>query len=364
MKVTIERDLLGEMLGSVVPCLPTRTPMMLYNNLLLNVAGNEMTVTATNGDVFVRRRAAINHASEEGRAVVAGRKFYDFVREMAAAEVVLRTTERQLIIEAGKVRAALTTINPAEYPNMPEMPDSPKVQFSLAMLESMYGAVGFAVSKDQAQVVMSGLNWEISKTESRLVATDGHRLAMAVRKGKFASRLKILVTPEVFALLPHGEADFEVAADPAKVGLVFKDLTIIARLIDAAFPDYERVIPKDAPFRAIVDRDQLEAAVRRAAVLAHPIGKVISMAFSSSKLAISAENPDLGTSEEELDCEYVGDAIRVGFNASYVLEVLRRTAPGRVRMEMTGPLAPVKIQMLEPNADGQDVFLMMPIRLD
>ncbi|MGQ9577723.1 MAG: hypothetical protein ACUVWQ_03785, partial [Candidatus Aminicenantales bacterium] len=129
-------------------------------------------------------------------------------------------------------------------------------------------------------------------------------------------------------------------------------------------PDYEKVIPKENPGRGVVKRDELIAVARRAAVIATSIGKPISLEFRSGGVAVRAENPDLGRSEEVLDCNYNGEPVRIGFNGNFLLEILRRIKDEDIRIEFSSPMAPVFLKPAAPKTEGEDLFILMPIRLD
>jgi DNA polymerase-3 subunit beta len=172
------------------------------------------------------------------------------------------------------------------------------------------------------------------------------------------------VTPKVFGLFPKGESAVSVSSDPAKIGFVFQNTVVVARIIEGPYPDFERVIPKGSPGKATLDRDELAAALRRAAVLAHPVGRLIALKFAKAKLAIHAETPDLGSSDEEIACDYAGEQLQIGFNANYLLEVLRRLPAGKVSMELSSPLAAALVRSDAAQPESDDTFLLMPIRLD
>jgi DNA polymerase-3 subunit beta len=364
MRFDIDRGVLAEVLGGVVSCLPAKTTYAILQNVLLGVEDGKLTLSGTDLEVFVTKQLPLEGQSESGRVVLPGRKFLDIVREIRDARVTVVGTDQRVKVEAGSIKTAFNAIDPAEYPEMAPVPEGVRTEFPLATLLAMHDAVGFAASKDEGRPEMCGLSWEVGKAETRLVATDGHRLGLSTHKGKFLGRIKAIITPKVFGLFPRGESVAIVTSDPAKVGFVFQSTTVVARIIDGKYPDFERVIPKSSPGHAVLDRDELTAALRRAAVFAHPIGRAVALSFSKSRLAIHAEAPDVGSSDEDMTCEYGGDPLRIGFNAAYMLEVLKHLTPGKLTMELSSPLAAVLVRSATPTPDVDDAYLLMPIRLD
>jgi DNA polymerase-3 subunit beta len=238
------------------------------------------------------------------------------------------------------------------------------MEFPLSTWFELFETVSFAASKDESRPAMTGVSWEVFKTETRMVGTDGHRLAFVGRKGKFTGKLKVIVSPKVSPLFPRGEEKFTVHLDPAKVGFVFQNATIITRQIEGPYPDYERVIPKGYPARALIEHDVFSAALRRAAVFAHPVGRLVALDFSKGKLGLKAETPDVGRSEEEVECKYSGEPVRIGFNASYMLEILRHLQSDKVAIELSNPLSSGLFKPVDEKPDTEQTFLLMPIRLD
>jgi DNA polymerase-3 subunit beta len=185
------------------------------------------------------------------------------------------------------------------------------------------------------------------------------------RKGKFAATFKTISSPKLYALLPRGQDQVTVHSDPGRIGMVTEDTLIIGRQIEGPYPDYNRVIPKaDKPSNAVVPIDVLSSAVRRAMVFAHPVGRLIAVHFQPERVRIEAETPELGRCQEELDCEYSGKDIRIGFNASYLLEILRHIESEKVRIELQGPLAAAVVVPEPGDEELAQTYLLMPIRLE
>ncbi len=364
MRCEVERTGFTEMLIGVVNILPSKSAYPVLQNLILEISGGKLTVFGTDLDTYVRRNIVLEGPSEDGRVMVHGRKLAEIVRETTAPTLTFSDEGSALHLKAGNTRAVFNGLDPAEFPDILTLPEGVTMDFPLAELMEMFDATAFAAARDETRLVMTGVNWEVSKTETRMVATDGHRLAMITRKGKHSGKIKVIVAPKVFNLFPRGEERVTVHLDPSKVGFVFQNTTIISRVIEGPYPDYERVIPKDSPARATIDREILSASLRRAMVFAHPVGRLVAFRFNRDGLRLEAETHDVGHSEEEVECDYQGEEIRIGFNAGLLLEILRHMATDKVAIELSNPFSAGLLKPVTPKPDTDQLYLLMPIRLD
>ncbi len=364
MRCEIDRGTLAEMLAVVVTTLPSRTTYPVLQNVLVEVSGGKLVVSATDLDTFVRKETALSGKSEDGKALLPGRKLMEMVREIGADDILLYRKNGNIHIEAGRGKAFFAGLDPAEFPELPKLPEGAALEFPVAAVLELFEGVAFAVSRDDSRPAMCGVNWEVGKTEMRMVATDGHRLAFLRRKGKYPATSKVIVSPKVFSFLPKGADTVTLHSDPGKVGMVSADTMVIGRPIEGPYPDYERVIPKKSGSRAVLDAAEFVPALRRATVLAHPVGKLVALDFAEGRVKVQAETPELGSSEEEVACEYKGDAMRIGFNGAYLLEVLRHLSSEKVVLELQNPLSAGLVKPAEPRPDTVETYLLMPIRLD
>lgn len=364
MHCELDRAVFAEVLGVVTQVIPARTTFPIYQNVLLEVAGGELTIIGSDGDTTIKKNVRLERESANGTALVRGRELTSLGHESSSETVVLDVDDNMLRVTSGRFKASLVQYPVEDFPPFPSLPEEGKVEFSVATLFEMFDACSFAVSKDDTRPAITGINWEISKNESRMVATDSFRLVCITRKIKSIVKAKLLLPPKVLGVLPRGGDKVKVYFDPKMVGFQLEDMTMVTRMIEGPYPDYEKVIPKENSGRVVVKRDELIAVVRRAAVIAASIGRPISLEFRRGGVAVRAENPDLGRSEEILDCNYDGETVRIGFNGNFLLEILRHIGGEGIRIEFSSPMAPVFLKPAEPKTEGEDLFILMPIRLD
>ncbi len=364
MRCALNRDLLAEALGTVVSIVPSRSTYPVFHNILLEIEQGRLAITGTDGDNVVRQEVKLEGKSEDGSVLVDGRRLTELVRMSNAETVTLKTTETKVAFESGRMKAELLQLAPEQFPELPKLPQEIQFEFPLATLFEMYDICSFAVSRDDSRPVMTAINWEVGKSESRMVATDAVRLAFVSRKVKVPVKTKLLLVPKAVNILPRGEEKVQVYADQKMVGFRLENTTVISRTIEGPYPDYERVIPKNMPAKAVVSRESLAGALRRAMVMAHPVSKQISIEFTAKSMIIRAKSEETGDSEEELDCSYKGEELTVGFNGGFLLDILNHIGTEELTIELSTPMSPVMVKPVSEEQNGEELFIMMPVRLD
>ncbi len=365
MRFEVERGTLSEILAVVVNMLPRRVAYPVLQNVLLDVSGSRLRISGTDLDTYVRKETTLSGTTEDGRALVSGRKLAEICREMAGQTVAFVGKGLSVQAESGGAKMTLAGLDPAEFPEMPKPPDAAPLEFPIATLLELLEMVSFAVLLDDSRPAMTGVNWEVSRTAMKMVATDGRRLGYVCRKGKYPATFNLIVAPKVLSLLPRDQDVVAVRTDPGRVALTTPDTNIIGRPIVGPYPDYERVLPrKEYPHRAVLEREAFTAALRRAAVFAHPVGRQVALEFSKGKLRLLAESPEYGSSEEEISCDYDGEPLRIGFNVGYLLEILRHLVADKIIVELQSPVSAGLLKPLEKRPEQEQTYLLMPIRLE
>ena len=364
MRFEIGRQNFVDMLTAVTGSLPSRTTYPVLQNVMLDVVSGKVVLSGTDLDTFVRKTAEVTK-SEDGRAVVPGRKLLEICRELAGETVLVYTKNNNMHVEAGGARTYFAGLDAAEYPELPKVPEGPALEFPLATVFELLDDSSFAISRDESRPAMSGVNWEVGKASMKMVATDGHRLAYVNRKGKFPVTLKVVLSTKVLALLPRDAETVSVHSDPGRISFECKDTLVIGRPIDGPFPDYERVLPrKDYPSRAVVGREDFGAILRRASVFAHPVGRLVAFEFGKDQVRVHAETPELGCFDEEISCQYTGEPVRIGFNSAYLSEILKHIKADQAAIELQSPVSAGLVKPFDKQTEYEQTFLLMPIRLD
>ncbi|MEO0091500.1 MAG: DNA polymerase III subunit beta [candidate division WOR-3 bacterium] len=364
MQCVIEKELFEESLSNVVQIIMTKTSYPVLQNVFLESTGESLIIKATDLDTYVEKHLSLSEKGKAGKVIVSGKKLLEAVRELSADKLTLTLKDSKVYLEAEGSTSIFLGLDPTEFPEVPELPKDNKLEFPLTTLEEIFKATSFATSKDESRPAMCGVYWKVSATETRMVATDSYRLAFAKKKGKYGGKLEAIIAPKVFAFFPKGVDKVTISVDPAKIGLVFPNTTIITRLIEGPYPDYERIMPKQYPFRMQTNVANFTAALRRAAVFAHPVGRLVVLNLSAKESSIFAETQDIGQTTQLFDANYEGDDLKIGFNVDFLLEVLRHIDSDEVVMELLNPLAAGVIKPASAQAEIEKIYLLMPIRIE
>ena len=371
MEVSIKREELVRGLYLVQGVVERRNTLPILSNVLIEPAEEGIALIATDTEVGLKVRvpAAVKR---RGSVTVNARKLYEISREAAAEDVVLQvTTAGWIEVAAGRSKFRIVTLDPKDFPSLPlgsGAPGGVSVRVAAGTLREMIHKTLFAVSTDDTRFNLSGVYMETIKVGTvRMVATDGHRLVMIDRILPEAELPAGLIVPrkglvEVQKLLEEAE-DEEVTLVVAEkdVRIHTRALSLFMRLVEGEFPDYRQVIPSASRVTARINRDDFLAALRRISLLASERSHGVKLHLERGSLEISASNPDQGEATEDIEISYGGEALTVGFNAHYLMEVLGVHPPGEViEFGLTDEVGP---GLLRGSQDPEYSYVVMPMRL-
>ena len=353
-----------------------KSTMPILSHVLLEARkAGELAVSATDLDVSVSGTHAAEVAKEGGLAVSA-RHLFDIVKSLSGEKVVSlkKTANNHLEVKAGQAEFRLVGL-PAE--DFPALPKFEKVPFVAVEPETVLGLVertAFAASTDETRYNLNGVYFEPVAGAMRLVATDGHRLSMAdaAVEGDFKLKKGVILPRKGIAELRKllGEA-LEGADEKPKGELGFADnsavfrrpgVVLVMRLIEGSFPDYRQVIPKAGEKVATLGRERLLQTLRRVSLLSSEKSNAVKLELAKGNLRIAAQNPDLGEAREDVPVEYDGEALKIGFNAKYLIDVLTVLHDADVRLELADDLSP---GVVRPSGAAAEHFtaVIMPMRI-
>lgn len=374
MKLNISKSELSKALTRVQSIVEKRNSMPILSNVLLDAtkSGGEgsLRVSATDLEVGVTgiHAAAVTTA---GSVTVGARKLFEIVRELPEEPIALETTANSYLeILCARSRFVLAGASGEEYPSLPVVTPDRSVRVQAAVLSNMIERTMYAASTDETRYNLNGVYLEVLEKEQklRMVATDGHRLAYADRSigDEIAHVMSGVIIPrkgmgELKNLVDEADADeIEIgfAANSAVVST--PTVKLVMRLIEGEFPNYRQVLPKASKHRIIVSSDTLSHVLRRVQLFAAEGGRGVRLQVEPGKLTISARNPDLGEAHEEIDLDYVGETVSIGFNARYLLDCLGVFRAKEVEIGLIDDLSPVQIR---PTDDPDALAVVMPMRL-
>lgn len=380
MKLTLTRDNLQRGLSAVAGSVPTRTTLPVLSNLLLRAEEDGMTLSGTDLDTSVSLRIPAE-VTEQGAITVPAKKIQEIARELPPELVELSTRGEMISLHCGKSRFRLNGLPAEEFPALPDVDFSECWTLRGADVRQLISHVAFAVSTEETRPILNGALWQVADGEMRMVATNGHRLAkmrQPLDTGELSDGpIDLIVHPRALHQVEKLFADedpVEVARSENHLGFRGAGVAVFTRLIEGPYPNYEQVIPKDNDKVVVVGKQALNGAIRRMAIVASDQTHRVRMAMGGPALKFSVQTPDLGEASEELTVEYTGEPLEIGFNANYLLEVLRYMPGEEIRMSFKAPeramiLEPVKSRP-EDGAEGGTsrevadyLCLVMPLRL-
>ncbi len=369
MNCTITRQNFHQGLAAVSANIPTKTTLPVLSNILFEAEGSGIWMSGTDLDVTVRVWVPAD-VKNEGGLTAPGKKLQEIARELPDQPVEVTTRGDQIELRCGRSHFKLNGLPSDEFPTLPEVDFDDGWKVKGGDLHGLIRHTSFAVSTEESRPILNGVLWELREASMRMVATNGHRLArMGIAAASVGAPSADFIVPpvalqQVQRLFEQGD-DLEVARSGNHLGFRASATEVYTRLIEGAYPSYEQVIPRDNDKVAVVATDALVSAVRRMAVVASDQTHRIRMTFEADRVQLNVLTPDLGEGEDELELSYEGEALEIGFNAAYLLEVLRYMGTDDVKLAFKAPERAVTIEPVPPEGEeGADYLcLVMPLRL-
>jgi DNA polymerase-3 subunit beta len=373
MDIAISKSDLVSALARVQGIVERKNTMPILSSVLLEAKGSELMVSATDLELFLRSRYPVKIV-KEGVLTAPAKKIFEIVRELPEGEVRLSAGDKGwLRIEVGRSRFKVMSLPKEDFPALPVVQEGEKVECAGALLVESIEKTGFAMSHDQTRQALNGILLEVEpvggeEADLRLIATDGHRLAFIQRRCRAAVAGKRgVIVPrkainEVRKLIGEEEASTPVELSFQENRLIFRVGTslLLTRLVDGQFPDYQQVVPSAGTRLAIVEREPFYLAVRRVSTVTAERVNLVKFGFSSSRVSVTAVNPEIGEATEDVEAEVTGGEIDIGMNSRYVLDVFSAVKQEKVLIEMNEPLSPV---LVRPLGDDGYRCVVMPMRL-
>jgi DNA polymerase III subunit beta len=340
------------------------TMPMLANVLLRVQSKSKLLCAATDLNVSLSAELKIS-GGDEGGITVGAKALHDIVANLPGDEVSIRKIENNWAeIKAGKVSYRIVGVPDRDFPKVPDHREAPFGDVDAGTLREMIDRTLFSVCNDETRFHLNGVLFESTGTTARMVSTDGHRLSKVDRNLSGAPKLSAgIIIPKKGLLeikkILDGAGTCKFAVKTPHVFFSVEDLVLAVKLIDAQFPPYEQVIPKDHKRTAIIDRGLLADAVKRAQLMSNE-ARGVKLAFATDHITIASDNPDVGEVREDIDADYKGEAMTIGFNPKYMIELLAQMHSDQVAIDLGGELDPGLVRPLT----GDDYLgVIMPMRI-
>ena len=368
MKFTITRQNLHNGLAAVSASIPSKTTLPVLSNILFEAREDGVWMSGTDLDVSVRVKVPAD-VKDAGSLTAPGKKLQEITRELPDQPVEVATRGDQIELKCGHSNFKFNGLPADEFPSLPQIQFDEGWRVGAKDLHQLIHHTSFAVSTEESRPILNGVLWELRDGSMRMVATNGHRLArMGVSTAASGAPSADFIVPP--AALQHvqrlfkGDDELAVARDGNHLGFGGESVEVFSRLIEGTYPNYEQVIPRDNDKMATVGKKALESAVRRMAVVASDQTHRIRLKFETGRVHLNVLTPDLGEGHDEIEVGYDGEELEIGFNANYLLEVLRYMTTEEVKVTFK---APERAATIEPVAEGDAsldyLCLVMPLRL-
>jgi DNA polymerase-3 subunit beta len=372
MQITIERNALLKALAHVTGVVERRSTIPILSNVLLRAEGADLTLTATDLDIEVVERVPAMVSSPGGTTIQA-LILHDIVRKLpdgSQLELSRSGDTGQMSIRSGKARFALQALAPDDFPSVEASDLSHAFEIEAKDLKRLIEKSQFAISTEETRFYLNGIYLHAADSDDsatlRAVATDGHRLALVdMPRPDAAAGMPGVIVPrktvlELRKLCEAAPGKMKIELSESKIRFSTDNLVLTSKLIDASFPDYARVIPRDNDRSLKVGNGDFAAAVDRVSTLSIDKGRPVKLMVANGQVTLAVTNPDSGSAEEQIFAEYAGEPLEIGFNARYLLDICAQIEAPDMTFLMKDPGAPT---LVRDDSDEQALYVLMPMRV-
>lgn len=372
--IKAQRDALLKPLQTVTGIVERRHTLPILSNVLITKSGPAVWFCSTDIEMQIKTHAEMGAGNDDAATTVAARKLLDILRALPEQqEISISLSNKKLVVSQGKSKFSLQTLAAEEFPAVASAEQYPaKVILSQKGLKHLLHMVHFAMAQQDIRYYLNGLLLVIDKESLKAVATDGHRLAFSAVKATddgvkidiSGDRQEVIIPRKAVLELQRlmGETDdpvtIEFAPNQARFG--FNDIELLSKLIEGKFPDYQRVIPAGHTKTFSLDREVLLGALQRAAILTSDKFKGVRMTVANESLRVSSTNAEQEEASEDLEIDYKGDPVDIGFNVQYLLDVLSNLKNKTIQIALQDPNASALITTAD---DPEFKYVVMPMRI-
>ena len=372
MRVILERSNLLKSLNHVHRVVERRNTIPILSNVMLSCEGQSLELKATDLDLEITE-ATPAQVEQGGGTTVPAHLLYEIVRKLPeGAEVMLRTDEdgNAMTVVAGRSSFRLQCLPQSDFPQLTAGTFSHTFKVEAATLKKLIDKTQFAISTEETRYYLNGIYFHTIETDGKLklrsVATDGHRLARAEIEAPSGSEgMPGIIIPrktvnELQKLVDVPDVTVVTELSDTKIRFTIGGVVLTSKLIDGTFPDYQRVIPTGNDKRLIIDRETFARAVDRVSTVSSERGRAVKLSISDGLVTLAVNNPDSGSATEELAADYGSDAMEIGFNAKYLLDVAGQLNGENARFMLADAGSPT---LIHDTADDDTLYVLMPMRV-
>jgi len=365
MKFSISREALIKPLNLVAGVVERRQTLPILSNILLNLEGTQLSLTGTDLEVELIGRVEVAEGGVDGEITVPARKLVDICKSLPdSSKIEFSVDSGKAMVKAGRGRFTLSTLPATEFPSVDESAGDQTLEVAQSVVKRLIDRTAFAMAQQDVRYYLNGMLLELKAGRLRMVATDGHRLALCTANEAVSTGDAAIIIPrkgvlELSRLLDTDES-IRLVIGSNHIRAANQQFTFTSKLVDGKFPEYERVLPKSADKTVIGQRLELRQAFTRTAILSNEKYRGVRLKLSADTLDITANNPEQEQAEEVVAVEYQGEELEVGFNVSYLLDVLSVLDGDQIRLSLSDSASSA---LLEEADEGDSLYVVMPMRL-
>jgi DNA polymerase-3 subunit beta len=371
MEITVSKFELLRELTATQGVVERKTTIPILSNYLFEAAGDKLSLTATDLDLSLRTSCAVK-VKKEGSCTIPARKLHDYVKLLPDADITIKLLENHWVsIRCGRSNTKMVGMAKSNFPTLPTFPTAGLVKIPAAVLRNMIAKTGFAIASEESRYTLNGALMVLKPESITMVATDGHRLSHIERPAtKFegvSGEMKTLVPKkamdELKSLLDSTDAEeIDFAMDESTLYFRIGNRLLTSRQLTGQFPNFEAVLPKDNSKSIAVHGDELGQAIQRVAQFADERSRAVKMRLEKGELKLSASSTEMGESEDTIEIDYQGELLAIGFNAQYLLDFLKATGGGEIKLEFKDSQSAGQMRP----AEGEEYkyrYIVMPMRI-
>lgn len=366
MKLVIGKDDFRETIANVQNIVSTRSTLPMLQYVLLSAAENKLKLVATDLEVGIECVVDCEELGEEGTVTLPCKKLHEIVNNLPPGSISISVADANVVaLNSGVVRYKLMGLAPEEFPKLPEVNREKTFVVPQADLKEMIRKVSFSISTDPNRVNITGMLLVLVGSRLKLVTTDGRRLSLGSREldnapeGDSSYIIPRKAVMELERLLGT-EGDVNVFLSENRIAFEFGNILMVSNLIDGVFPNYEQVIPKNYEKELTAEIEPFRVATQRAGVMTTDRYNLVKYEISKGKMVVMTNCPEVGELRDEIDVEYEGDPLEVGFNPQFILDALKAVDEKKVRMQLKDAQSS---GLLLPDGNDDYLYVVMPVRL-
>ena len=367
MKFSLNRESLLKPLLLVSGAVERKSTLPILGNVLFDIQGQTLTLTATDLELEMVSTTAVEKQGEDGKITIPAKKLLDICKSLPEGSMLTFELVNETIkISTGRSKYSLSTLPASDFPNIEKWKGDVEFKLLKSDFLQLIESTHFSMANQDVRYYLNGMSIETEGNEIRSVATDGHRLAICkIAKENLNLPTRQVIVPrkgilEIIRLLSPVEEEVQIYLGSNHIRIIDNLFSFTSKLVDGRFPDYRRVLPRNGDKVLEANKEQLRQVLSRASILSNEKFKGVRLNFLNNELKITANNPEQEEAEEIIEINFPYEPLEIGFNVSYVLDVLNAIKDENVKFTLADAQSSVVIEGCE---SPQAIYVVMPMRL-